>query len=35
MKNTEKHTTAKILLGLSFLGLIYLLNLLLFLIDLI
>lgn len=34
MKN-EKHTTAKILLVLSILGLIYLFNLLLFLIDLI
>ena len=33
MKNTEKHTTAKILLGLAILGLIYLFNILLFLID--
>lgn len=35
MKKIEKHTTAKILLILSFIGLIYLLNLLLYLIDLI
>lgn len=33
LMKTEKHTTAKILLGLTILGIIYLLNIALFLID--